>query len=91
MARSSHRLPPPKRRTRCWRVCVPSPRSRQVWISVGSIAIKAPGGKIINRGYMLDDQGNIRGRYDKIHLFDVQISETESTSKARACCRADKR
>jgi predicted amidohydrolase len=53
-------------------------KSRQVWISVGSIAIKAPGGMIINRGYMLDDLGNIRGRYDKIHLFDVKISETES-------------
>ena len=51
---------------------------RRVWMSVGSIAVSGPGGKILNRGYMLDDRGNICGRYDKIHLFDVQITETEA-------------
>jgi predicted amidohydrolase len=48
-----------------------------VWISVGSIAVSGPNDKILNRGYMLDDQGNIRGHYDKINLFDVQITENE--------------
>ncbi|MGR3290261.1 MAG: nitrilase-related carbon-nitrogen hydrolase, partial [Paracoccaceae bacterium] len=41
-------------------------------------AVSGPGDKILNRGYMLDDQGDICGRYDKIHLFDVQITETEA-------------
>jgi len=48
-----------------------------VWINVGSIAITGPGKKLINRGFMLDDRGTIRGRYDKIHLFDIQLSENE--------------
>ncbi len=48
-----------------------------VWIMLGSIAVEGPDGMIINRGYVLDDKGNIKSRYDKIHLFDVQISPDE--------------
>ena len=51
---------------------------QRVWMQVGSIAVDGPDGKIINRGLMLDDAGQIRGRYDKIHLFDVQLSATET-------------
>lgn len=52
-------------------------KTHAVWINVGSIAVTGPGNKLINRGYMLDDRGAIRGRYDKIHLFDIQLSEDE--------------
>ncbi|MAC72562.1 MAG: nitrilase [Marinovum sp.] len=48
-----------------------------VWIMIGSIAVSGHDGKILNRGYILDQQGNIHSHYDKIHLFDVQISPTE--------------
>lgn len=50
---------------------------KNIWIMVGSIAVTGLDGKIINRGYVLDDHGNIHSRYDKIHLFDVQISPSE--------------
>ena len=50
---------------------------RQVWVNIGSVAVDGPDGRIINRGFMLDDQGAIRGRYDKINMFDIQLSETE--------------
>ncbi len=52
-------------------------RERQVWVSLGSIAVDSPDGRILNRGFMLDDTGAVRGRYDKIHMFDVQLSEGE--------------
>ncbi|HGG05157.1 MAG TPA: carbon-nitrogen hydrolase family protein [Aliiroseovarius sp.] len=48
-----------------------------VWIMLGSIAVEGPDGMIINRGYVLDSNGDIKSRYDKIHLFDVQISPDE--------------
>ncbi|MEM7061261.1 MAG: carbon-nitrogen hydrolase family protein [Pseudomonadota bacterium] len=48
-----------------------------VWIMVGSVAIDAPDGKILNRGFMIDDQGQITGQYDKINMFDIQLSGTE--------------
>ncbi|MEM7321368.1 MAG: nitrilase-related carbon-nitrogen hydrolase, partial [Pseudomonadota bacterium] len=40
----------------------------------GSIAINGPQGKILNRGYMIDDHGEIFGHYDKLHLFDVDLT-----------------
>ncbi|MEM9812364.1 MAG: carbon-nitrogen hydrolase family protein [Pseudomonadota bacterium] len=46
---------------------------RGVWINVGSIAVPAPDGKVINRGYMIGPSG-VLGHYDKIHLFDVTLS-----------------
>lgn len=52
-------------------------RARGVWVNLGSIAVDAPDGRILNRGIMLDDQGEIRGRYDKINMFDIQLSPTE--------------
>ena len=52
-------------------------QAHQVWIMLGSIAIATEGGKILNRSYVIDDSGAIRSRYDKIHLFDIQLSPTE--------------
>ena len=49
----------------------------RVWINLGSIAVDGPDGRIINRGIMIDDTGTLRGSYDKINMFDIQLSETE--------------
>ncbi|MEX3007750.1 carbon-nitrogen hydrolase family protein [Hoeflea sp. TYP-13] len=53
-------------------------RSQGVWVVIGSLAVTGPAGKIYNRGFVIDDDGAIRSRYDKIHLFDIDLSETES-------------
>lgn len=50
---------------------------RRVWVLIGSIAVDGPDGRIVNRGYMIDDRGGIFGQYDKIHMFDVTLSETQ--------------
>lgn len=52
-------------------------RAHGVWINLGSIAVDGPDGRIVNRGYMLTPEGQVVGTYDKIHLFDIQLSETE--------------
>ena len=52
-------------------------RDAGVWMLIGSIAVDGPEGRLINRGFLVDDKGEIRARYDKIHLFDVDLSETE--------------
>ncbi|MCP5037684.1 MAG: carbon-nitrogen hydrolase family protein [Rhodobacteraceae bacterium] len=49
----------------------------KVWVLLGSIAVTGVNGMIINRSVMIDDQGSIRARYDKIHMFDIQVSESE--------------
>jgi len=48
-----------------------------VWMQIGSIAVDVPDGRIINRGFLVDSDGGLRSRYDKIHMFDIQLSETE--------------
>ena len=49
----------------------------RVWMLIGSIAVDGPGDRLINRGYLVDDRGDIRARYDKIFLFDVDLSPTQ--------------
>ena len=50
----------------------------RVWVNLGSIAVDGPDGRIVNRGFMLSPDGQIAGRYDKIHLFDIQLSQDET-------------
>jgi len=50
----------------------------EVWISVGSLALKLPyDDRFTNRSFMIDPSGQIVAQYDKIHMFDVTLSETE--------------
>lgn len=46
-------------------------------VLIGSVAVDGPGGKFVNRGFMIDASGLITGTYDKIHMFDIQLSPTE--------------
>lgn len=47
------------------------------WILLGSIAVIDEQGQRRNRSVLLDDQGLIRSRYDKIHMFDVSLGDGE--------------
>ena len=49
----------------------------EVAVSLGSVAVSAASEKIVNRAIMISADGKVISRYDKIHLFDVQISATE--------------
>jgi predicted amidohydrolase len=56
-----------------------------IWVHIGSLALlDADGDKLINRGFVVDDQGAIRARYDKIHLFDVDLPTGESWRESAA-------
>jgi deaminated glutathione amidase len=48
-----------------------------VWIHAGSLAIRV-GDKIANRAFVITPEGQIAARYDKIHLFDVDLPNGES-------------
>ena len=52
-------------------------RDNRVWTLIGSVAVDGPGDRLVNRGYVVDDRGEIRARYDKIFLFDVDLSPTQ--------------
>ncbi len=48
-------------------------KRHKVWVHLGSVAVKLDDGRLANRGFMIDAQGRITARYDKIHLFDVDL------------------
>ncbi len=51
-----------------------------IWLSIGSLLIKTgdADGRVANRSFLIDPTGTIVAQYDKIHLFDVQVSPTET-------------
>ncbi len=55
-------------------------RALGIWVLIGSLALKTEDaeGRFANRSFLIDPKGDIRARYDKIHMFDVQVSPTET-------------
>jgi predicted amidohydrolase len=58
--------------------CREAARQHDVWIHVGSLAVLTESDKVANRSFVIDREGNVRARYDKIHLFDVDLPTGES-------------
>ncbi|MGC9954457.1 MAG: carbon-nitrogen hydrolase family protein [Rhizomicrobium sp.] len=50
----------------------------RVWLLIGSLAIKVSDDKTANRSFLIDPKGFIAARYDKIHLFDVDLPSGET-------------
>jgi deaminated glutathione amidase len=62
-----------------------------IWVHIGSLALLAEQGELLaNRGFVIDDKGEIRARYDKIHLFDVDLPTGESWRESAAYRGGDK-
>src|SRR6185312_15564554 len=53
-------------------------RELKVYFHVGSLAIKASPEKAVNRSFLIDPSGDLVARYDKIHMFDVELGAGES-------------
>ena len=49
-----------------------------IWLLLGSLAVRGDTGKLRNRSYVIDATGQVVARYDKIHLFDVDLGPGES-------------
>ena len=48
------------------------------WLHVGSLPVLAGDGRIANRTFLLDPKGAVAAKYDKIHMFDVDLANGES-------------
>ena len=55
-------------------------RRLKIWLLIGSLALKTddPDGRFANRSFLIGPDGEIVAWYDKIHMFDVQVSESET-------------
>jgi deaminated glutathione amidase len=51
-----------------------------IWIALGSLALagEREDGRLVNRSFVIDGGGRIRARYDKLHLFDVNLATGEN-------------
>ena len=58
-------------------------RRHGIMLLVGSQLIRE-GDKIYNRSFLLDDQGEIRARYDKLHMFDIELKNGEAYRESDA-------
>ena len=55
-------------------------KTHGIWLLIGSLALLSgdPDGRFANRSFLIGPDGTIAAQYDKIHMFDVDVSETES-------------
>ena len=49
-----------------------------IWLHVGSLGMKLSSGKVANRSYLIAPDGEVAARYDKLHMFDVDLAGGES-------------
>lgn len=57
-----------------------------VWVLIGSLGLKTEDadGRFANRSFLIDPMGAVTARYDKIHMFDVQVTATETWKESAA-------
>tara|TARA_B110000977_G_scaffold196912_1_gene278275 strand:+ start:360 stop:1193 length:834 start_codon:yes stop_codon:yes gene_type:complete len=57
-----------------------------IWLLIGSLGLKTEDadGRFANRSFLIDPQGEIKAHYDKIHMFDVQVTPTETYRESSA-------
>ena len=58
-------------------------RKLSIYIHIGSLAVKASPEKAANRSFLIDRGGDVVARYDKIHMFDVDLANGESYRESR--------
>jgi predicted amidohydrolase len=58
-------------------------RSLGIYVHVGSLAIRVSPDKAANRAFLIDPRGAVAARYDKIHMFDVDLANGESYRESR--------
>jgi len=55
-----------------------------IWVHIGSLAVKAEGARWANRAFVITSTGEIAARYDKIHMFDVDLATGETWRESAA-------
>jgi predicted amidohydrolase len=58
-------------------------RTLGLYLHVGSLAVKVSSDKAANRSFLIDRHGEVVARYDKIHMFDVDLKGGESYRESR--------
>lgn len=65
-------------------------RDNSLWIALGSLAVEGEGGKWANRSLLIGPDGTVAARYDKLHMFDVDLASGESWRESSAFAAGDR-
>ncbi|MCU0838068.1 MAG: carbon-nitrogen hydrolase family protein [Rhodospirillales bacterium] len=65
-------------------------RETGAWLLIGSLSIRLDDGRVANRSLLLNADGTIVARYDKIHLFDVDLGGGESYRESATIAPGDR-
>ena len=65
-------------------------RDAKIWLLVGSLVIIGENDKIVNRSFLISPDGNIQTKYDKIHMFDVNLGNGEYYRESKSYEAGDK-
>jgi predicted amidohydrolase len=55
-----------------------------IWVHIGSLAVQADGERWANRAFVINPAGEIAARYDKMHMFDVDLASGETWRESAA-------
>ena len=58
-------------------------RKLGIYVHIGSLAVRISPDRAANRSFLIDPKGDILARYDKIHMFDVDLAGGESYRESR--------
>jgi predicted amidohydrolase len=58
-------------------------RELGIWLLIGSMSVRAEGPRLANRSFLFDRKGSIVARYDKIHMFDVDLPNGETYRESK--------
>jgi deaminated glutathione amidase len=59
-------------------------RTLGIYLHIGSLAVKATADRAANRSFLINPHGEIAARYDKVHMFDVDLANGESYRESRS-------
>jgi predicted amidohydrolase len=65
-------------------------RELGIFLHIGSLAIKLDPSRVANRSYLIDPEGRVTARYDKLHMFDVDLPGGESYRESQYFRPGDK-
>jgi deaminated glutathione amidase len=65
-------------------------RELGIFLHIGSLAIKLDPSRVANRSYLIDPEGRVTARYDKLHMFDVDLPGGESYRESQYFRSGDK-
>jgi predicted amidohydrolase len=64
-------------------------RETRLWVHCGSLAVSLDDDRVANRSYVVDPQGEIVAKYDKIHMFDVDLGNGEAYRESATFAAGD--